>query len=985
MDERRIKHIKLVLFITWTSAFCIFTGVRAQSGSFVDYHIHEGLPPGTIIGNVVDDAELNKRYSPSEIQQMTFTFLDQPDSETPLFSISQKSGQLQTIQKIDRDILCPQESECHVFLDVAVGPAEYFQVINLRVSIEDINDNKPVFPQSSISLRISEAALPGTSYSLPAATDPDSEKFSIHVYELKADTDKFSLTESKGLDGSVDLQLVLQKRLDREQVGNYQVTVLAHDGGTPSKQGSLLINITVADANDNEPVFTNKTFEASIPEDTPVNRTVTRVTAFDNDQGVNSQIVYGFSRRTESSFGDLFGIRPNTGEIYLKKALDYEEAKIYHLGVTARDSGPDSQVARAPVVVHVLDVNDNAPQITVNTLTYTGDAQIPEGSPISTFVAHISAGDRDGGRNGMLSCVLHSENFFLQHMYDSKYTIVTTTVLDREVRSRYDITITCQDLGTPTKITTKDIQVTVLDENDHSPVFTKQLYQVSIDENNEKNALITEVKATDEDVGRNGQILYSLQGEGAHLFYIHPSHGTIKALQSFDHEEQREIRLQVKASDQGQPPRTDTAMVRVTINDQNDEAPYFIDPRYSFQVPENKPPGQVVGNVAAGDPDTGQYSKVEFTLRGHTNKFQIDPYSGEITTRQTLDRETQGVYEVTVVASNPGYGDLSSSVTATINVGDENDNSPEILFPDQLNNTVHVSNKARLGTVFTRVIATDADIGENAKLVYNIAAEGDREGLFDIDPKRGALTVNKDLSNLLNSLITLELLVSDMGDPVHMTYATIHIVVNKSLAGDLPEASRSSGFLCGANRTIVISLATASAVVVLALCVAIVIIKSYDRKDRTREPLEHKTEAQSMLPPPGEKDSSEGGHSFHTISRDSTAEKSVHKKEVTFTDESLYPLDHRGSPNKIANSTQSRDTSLHQVPNQVGNRSPLSLNWKISSSSGKFHLFYFFETWILFSQAKAECPCNFCHTWFATTILFQTVQQVSWVLFVCNW
>ena len=208
------------------------------------------------------------------------------------------------------------------------------------------------------------------------------------------------------------------------------------------------------------------------------------------------------------------------------------------------------------------------------------------------------------------------------------------------------------------------------------------------------------------------------------------------------------------------------------------------------------------------------------------------------------------------------------------------------------------------------------------KLVYNI--EGDQEQLFDIDPNQGALQVNKDLSHHLDSRITLKLIVSDSGNPIRMSYATIHIVVNKSLAGDLPEASKSAGFLTGANRTIVISLATASAVVVLALCVAIVIIKSYDRKDRTSEPLEHKTEAQSMLPPPGEKDSSDGGHSFHTISRDSTAEKSVHKKEVSFTvniEDSLYPLDHRGSPNKTANSTLGHDTSLHQVPNQV--RCPL--------------------------------------------------------------
>ena len=921
MDGIRIKHIMPVLFLIWISAFHL-CNVNAQAGTLLEYSIYEQLPPDTEIGNVVNDAELSEKYSPSQIQELRFSFLDQPDSERPLLSISDRNGVLRTLDSIDRDVLCPQQSECDVLLDVAIGPAQYFQVINLRVSIQDINDNKPVFPQTEMGLQISEAALPGTTYSVPAATDPDSEKYSIQYYELVAETDKFGLTESRGLDGSVDLQLVLRNVLDREQVATYQVKILAHDGGTPPKQGKLVINISVTDANDNDPVFANTSFEGSIPEDTPVNRTVTRVTAHDADMGVNSQIVYGFSRRTESTYGTLFGIRPNTGEIYLKKNVDYEEEKIYHLGVTARDSGPDSQVARATVVLNVLDVNDNAPQITVNTLTTTGDAQIPEGSPVSTFVAHISAADSDGGKNGELSCSLHSENFFLEHLYKTQYKVITASTLDREIKASYEVTITCQDLGSPPKTTTRIIPITIIDENDHAPVFAKQLYTLSLDENNLANAFIVQVNATDVDIGINGQILYSLEGERAHLFKIHPSMGIIRALALFDHEQVRQVKLTVRASDQGQPPRSSTAMVIVTINDKNDEEPYFIDPSYSFHVMENLPPGQEVGVVGAKDPDTSPYNEIKFSLRNAAGKFSIDEDTGRIRTTQSLDRETKGVHTLQVVAQNPGYPHLESSVTVSIYVGDANDNSPEIIFPDQHNDTVHISNKARLGTVFTRIIATDADISDNAKLVYNI--EGDQEQLFDIDPNQGALQVNKDLSHHLDSRITLNLIVSDSGNPIRMSYATIHIVVNKSLAGDLPEASKSAGFLTGANRTIVISLATASAVVVLALCVAIVIIKSYDRKDRTSEPLEHKTEAQSMLPPPGEKDNSDGGHSFHTISRDSTAEKSVHKKEVSFTvniEDSSYPLDHRGSPNKTANSTLGHDTSLPQVPNQV--RSPL--------------------------------------------------------------
>ncbi len=918
MDKTRIKHIIVVLFISVISAFHT---VSAQAGTLVEYRIYEELPPDTLIGNVVDDAELGRRYSPAQLQELRFSFLEQPDSERPLFAISQRNGVLRTLDQIDRDMLCPEQPQCHVFLDVAVGPAQYFQVINLRVSIQDINDNKPMFPQKEMTLQISEAALPGATVSVPAATDPDSEKYSIQYYELVADTDKFRLTESKGLDGSVDLQLALRGSLDREQVGNYQVTILAHDGGTPPRLGSLLINITIADANDNNPVFANTTFEAYIPEDSPLNRTVTRVLAYDADTGDNGRIVYGYDRRTQSSFGDRFGIRAHTGEIYLKKALDFEKETIYHLGVTAKDSGPDSQVARATVVLHVQDVNDNAPQITVNTLTSTGEAQISEASPISTFVSHISAADQDGGKNGELSCSLHSENFFLEHLYKTQYKVVTATLLDREARSRYDITITCQDLGTPPKTTTEIISITVLDENDHSPVFAKQLYTVDIDENNMADAYVAQVNATDLDIGNYGKVEYSiLPGEHSNQFKIHPLLGIIRAKEPLDHEQVRLVKLQVQASDHGKPPRSSTTMVMVTINDKNDEAPYFIQPAYSLSVYENRPPGEHVGIVSAADPDTAPYNQVEFAIQRHggDDKFEIDPYSGEITTTTSLDREAVGVHYLTITASNPGYPGLSTSVTASIYVVDENDNDPVITFPNPLNNTVLVSNKASLGSVVCRIIAYDEDISTNKELNFDI--KNDRDGLFDIDAGKGAITVDADLSSIINGFYQIDVLVSDRGDPIRVARTKLNIYVNNSAVGDLQEAQKSTSFLSGTNRTIVISLAAASAVVVLALCVAIVIIKSYDKKERTSEPLEHKTEAQSMLPPPGDKDSPDGGQSFHTISRDSTAEKPV-KKEVSFTidvNDSKYPLDHRGSPNKTANSTQGHDTSSHQVPNQVG-------------------------------------------------------------------
>ena len=822
-----------------------------SDGNLLEYEILEELPKNTLICSVPKDAKLSGKYNIEQLRALTFSFLNQPDVDIHFFKID-KTGKIKTADRIDRDALCPHQPTCHIYLDVAVGPSRFFQVINLRIDILDINDNKPTFPQRRILLEISEATVPGTSFGLPSAEDADSGGFAVQRYELVTQTDKFSLTESVSFDDNTDLRLILREWLDREKDDSYRLKIIAYDGGSPKREtGTLVVNVKVMDANDNDPVFRNASYEAWVSEDTKIGKEVIRVMATDLDEGPNGQIIYGFATKTADSYGNLFGINQTNGAIYLKDHLDYESISMYHLVVTARDKGADSHPAQSTVVIHVRDVNDNAPQVTVNTLTPKGNAEISEGSEISTFVAHISAKDHDSGRSGQLSCTLNSDIFWLEHLLNAKsqYKIVTAAILDREETPQYHLTVTCRDFGTPPRVTNKSIIVTVTDENDHAPTFTQQLYTANVPENNNIGIFILDVYATDEDIGLNGVVKYSIEDLFAReIFSIDQSSGIITAKTDFDHEELTEIVFLVVARDLGTPQNSATAKVIVGITDQNDEKPLFTEYNYSFGVYENQDVGTDVGHVTATDRDSGPYQDIEYAIYSPdvSNTFVIDDMTGHITTVQVLDREEIAIYVLTVTASNPGFGDMITSATVTIQVMDENDNNPIIDYPADSNTSANVSNQVPVGYVVTRIRAHDLDVGNNGRLTYQII-EGNKDSLFEIDTLTGAIATTASMEGIASKVVPMRIRVADGGIPMILTSEqNLNIVINKSITYHPQIGSQEEGFSVGGNMIVVIALSAASALVLIILAIALLIIRkqSIDRKKRTYR---CRPEAQMML------------------------------------------------------------------------------------------------------------------------------------------
>ena len=430
------------------------------------YDIMEELSPSTLVAEIAKDAKLDEKYSADVLKTLQFNILKGRFKEK--FVIEGNQGLLRTSGSLDRDRICDQtETVCEVPLDIAlVQPIDYFEIIKVTVVVLDTNDNAPAFPRDRVVIDVSENAVPGVSFVLPGATDLDSGSYGVQTYEtIPASSDTFKLDV---LDNS-DLRLVLTQKLDREQQQTYRMRVIAFDGGTPPKSGSVVVVVKVQDSNDNSPIFDRPIYNVSVSEDAAVRDIVATVHAQDPDEGLNGLLKYGFSATTKNQFGDTFGINETSGDVFLKKALDYEKEIEYNLIVMAEDQGPDAMAAHTKVIVHVADVNDHRPKIVLNTLSARENPEISEWADVGTFVAHVSVEDLDKGQSGVVSCTLHDSHFHLQKLYQSEYKIITADEFDYETKSSYIVTIHCQDDGDEPLTSSEDVIIAIIDENDHAP------------------------------------------------------------------------------------------------------------------------------------------------------------------------------------------------------------------------------------------------------------------------------------------------------------------------------------------------------------------------------------------------------------------------------------------------------------------------------------------------------------------------------------
>ncbi|XP_060768531.1 protocadherin beta-16-like [Neoarius graeffei] len=641
----------------------------------VSYSIPEEMSKGSLVGNIAQDLGLDvKRLKLGKARIFT-------GDNTEYIELNIETGTLLIKERIDRETLCGQTTPCALHFQIILeNPMEFYSV---TIEVQDVNDNYPLFKRTEMRFKISESAVSGAKFVLERAIDPDVGLNSLQSYSLNP-TDNFSLKLQNQLDGSKMVEMILHKPLDREKQEQFSLVLTAVDGGDPPLSGTAQIHITVLDANDNAPVFTQEVYEATIKENSPKGTVVTRVSASDADKGSNGKIRYSIANTLEI-IPLLFEINDTNGEIKVSGNLDYEKSRHHQIHVQATDDGGLTDSCK--VNVDITDINDNTPVINIMSKLNT----IPEDSKVDTVVTMINVQDPDFGENGEVRCSLNpSIPFTLKSTASNFFTLVTESDLDRERNSEYNITVVCADEGSPSLSSSVTLSLQISDINDNAPVFDKSSYEASITENNTPGLSIFTVKARDADSKQNARVSYMLEESSVNgvsvssYVSVSADSGVIHAVRSFDYEQIKHFNFRVKAQDGGNPPLSSNASVKIIIQDQNDNAPQILYPVQTGgsvvaeMVPRSADVGYLVTKVVAVDVDSGQNAWLSYKLHKATDRalFEVGLQNGEIrTVRQVTDKDAVK-QKLTVVVEDNGQPSRSATVNVNVAVADT---FPEVL------------------------------------------------------------------------------------------------------------------------------------------------------------------------------------------------------------------------------------------------------------------------------------------------------------------
>ncbi|XP_056295771.1 protocadherin alpha-8-like isoform X6 [Pseudoliparis swirei] len=649
-------------------AVLLWSGASEQ----IRYSISEEVNEGTVVGNIAKDLGLDK----STLKERTYRIVS--SAMEPFFHVNQNDGVLYVSRKIDREEVCERSSTCLINLKTVLeNPLEVHYV---GVEVLDINDHSPLFFEKEKTLEISESVLPGARIPLQAARDPDGGIFSVQQYKLSPNAHFRLEVKDKGEDGKIPI-LIVQKSLDREAVGIHSLVLTAVDGGKPPKSGEINILVNVLDVNDNAPVFSQEIYSVLLNENAPVGTTVLQLNATDLDDGPNGEVVYSFSNSVNQRLIDLFDINTSTGEIIVKDSIDYEKKNNYEIEIQASDKGLAPLATQKSVIIKIVDINDNAPEIEVTSFSRS----IPENSRTGTIVALISVNDLDSGLNGKVICTVGDNVIFAlsPSLQDNMYSLVTKSPLDRERQSQYIITVYAKDAGQPSLSSKKTISVVVSDVNDNSPEFSLSPYTFYVTEANEPGASVFSVRAFDRDETDNALISYHILRDGSKhnkvtpFLNINSESGDILALKSFDFESLKTFQFQVVASDSGTPSLSSNVTVNVFILDQNDNAPVILYPVSSNgsaegveQVPRNVNAGHLVTKVRAYDADIGYNGWLLFSLQEVTDHslFGLDRYTGQIRTLRSFTETDEAEHKLVILVKDNGNVSLSATATVMVKV-----------------------------------------------------------------------------------------------------------------------------------------------------------------------------------------------------------------------------------------------------------------------------------------------------------------------------
>ncbi|XP_064017462.1 protocadherin alpha-2-like isoform X4 [Pogoniulus pusillus] len=681
--------------VRWGAAVRLLMLMRTWSlvAGQVRYSVPEEAKVGTVVGRLAQELGVGD----AEARRLRVVW----QGRRAGVEVSGASGALVVSSRVDREELCGKSAPCSLRLELL--QERPLRVFHVELEVTDINDNAPLFPAARKNISMAElTTVPGSRFPLEGASDADVGANAQLSYTLSP-SEHFRIEEENSDSRSKSLFLVLTKPLDREAASVHRLVLSASDEGRPSLTGTMELLISVLDANDNAPQFNQSVYKVHLLEDALEGTLVVRVNATDPDLGSNSEVAYEINNFVPTSASDLFRIDERSGEIRLKGALDFEIVNFYELQIKAKDKGTPPLSGHCKVLLEVLDVNDNAPEVWVTSLS----VPVSEDASVGTVVALLSVSDRDSGANGRVQCsVWPSWPFALESRFPGSFSLVLREALDRERVREYEVEVRAEDGGKPPLRARRVVRVPVCDVNDNAPAFSQAVYTVLVRENNAAGAEVARVWARDPDEAENGRVRYSLWEGGAggasvaavgwrpasSYVSVDGESGRVWAVQALDYEELQVLQFEVRAVDAGEPALVGNATVQLFVVDENDNAPVLLpaaggapglDPFLGSPVEEVPGPnsetlwawaawgagaGQVVAKIRAVDADSGYNAWLRYEVLEPRGKgpFRVGVYSGEVSTARALE-EADGPRQRLVIVVRD-HGEPPRSATATLSV-----------------------------------------------------------------------------------------------------------------------------------------------------------------------------------------------------------------------------------------------------------------------------------------------------------------------------
>ncbi|XP_011501552.1 PREDICTED: fat-like cadherin-related tumor suppressor homolog [Ceratosolen solmsi marchali] len=636
----------------------------------------------------------------------------------------------------------------------------------VKVYVVDANDNDPEFEQSELLVWLDENEPPGTMVVKVVARDRDSGENAYISYSIdNIERVPFEIDHFSG-------QVRTRQLLDYESMRReYALRVRANDWGLPyRRQSEMSLRIRLRDVNDNRPQFERVDCTGQVARDLPVGAELLSLSAIDLDAG--DVISY---RLVSGNADGCFALDTTTGVLSVACDLSDLAAPERILNVTATDgthfadlssvrlqlgatrsggfecretgvtrrfteavaaaerSNAPTKPPEEPLVSSRYGQNMHAPEF----LDFPSELRVNESTPAHSRLAKLVARDRDLGYNGRLVFGISAGDG------DSAFAIDADTGelrlvgrLDREREAEYFLNVSVYDLGRPQKSISKMLAVSVLDANDNAPRFERPLARIRLSEATPSGSVVFRANATDADLGKNGHVTYALLTDAAE-FHLDEITGALSVQGQLDRERRSNYELRIRATDGGGPEAAlwSEALLRVSVEDVNDNAPRFALPSYTVKVREDLPVWSVVALVTAMDADEGSAGEVEYAFADEPDVeafFEIDRLSGAVRTSRKLDFEERQLHTLTIIGKDKGEPVLSSETILIVEVVDVNENLHAPLFNDFVTSASVFENQP-VGSLVTQVRARDADPpGGDSRVGYSIRG-GDGVGLFSID------------------------------------------------------------------------------------------------------------------------------------------------------------------------------------------------------------------------------------------------------------